>query len=91
MDLYQQPGVRETVNIDHIRRHYYMTHEEINPTRIVPIGPILDLDGPTATRKSPAFKPDRELVQVLQTASKSIRFATHSNANVVRTSKKWPD
>jgi putative glutathione S-transferase len=45
-DLYQQPGIRETVNFDHIKRHYYITHDEINPTRIVPIGPILDLDRP---------------------------------------------
>jgi glutathionyl-hydroquinone reductase len=43
MDLYQQPGIGETVNFDHIKRHYYMTHTEINPTRIVPIGPALDL------------------------------------------------
>jgi putative glutathione S-transferase len=43
MDLYQQPGIAETVNFDHIKRHYYMTHTEINPTRIVPIGPALDL------------------------------------------------
>jgi putative glutathione S-transferase len=43
MDLYQQPGITETVNFDHIKRHYYMTHTEINPTRIVPIGPLLDL------------------------------------------------
>ena len=43
LDLYQQAGIAETVNIDHIKRHYYMTHEEINPTRIVPLGPILDL------------------------------------------------
>jgi putative glutathione S-transferase len=43
MDLYQQPGIAETVNFDHIKRHYYMTHAEINPTRIVPIGPALDL------------------------------------------------
>ena len=46
MDLYQQPGIAETVNFDHIKRHYYMTHTEINPTRIVPIGPILDLEKP---------------------------------------------
>jgi putative glutathione S-transferase len=46
LDLYQQPGVEETVNIDHIKRHYYMTHEEINPTRIVPLGPIVDLTAP---------------------------------------------
>jgi len=43
MDLYQQPGIADTVNFDHIKRHYYMTHTEINPTRIVPIGPALDL------------------------------------------------
>ncbi|MDP9254827.1 MAG: glutathione S-transferase family protein [Verrucomicrobiota bacterium] len=43
MDLYQQPGIADTVNFDHIKRHYYMTHDEINPTRIVPIGPVLDL------------------------------------------------
>jgi putative glutathione S-transferase len=46
MDLYQQPGVAETVNFDHIKRHYYMTHPQINPTRIVPIGPLLDLEKP---------------------------------------------
>jgi putative glutathione S-transferase len=46
MDLYQQPGIADTVNFDHIKRHYYMTHTQINPTRIVPIGPILDLEKP---------------------------------------------
>jgi putative glutathione S-transferase len=46
MDLYQQPGIAETVNFDHIKRHYYMTHHVINPTRIVPIGPVLDLTQP---------------------------------------------
>ena len=46
MDLYQQPGIAETVNLDHIKRHYYMTHTAINPTRIVPIGPLNDLTGP---------------------------------------------
>ena len=45
-DLYQQPGIRETVNFDHIKRHYYFTHDEINPTRIVPLGPVLDLEHP---------------------------------------------
>jgi putative glutathione S-transferase len=43
VDLYQQPSIAETVNFDHIKRHYYMTHTEINPTRIVPLGPALDL------------------------------------------------
>ena len=45
-DLYQIPGVAETVNFDHIKRHYYMTHDEINPSRIVPIGPLQDLAAP---------------------------------------------
>ncbi|MDZ4286746.1 MAG: glutathione S-transferase family protein [Prosthecobacter sp.] len=40
-DLYQQPGIKPLVNFDHIKRHYYITHEDINPTRIVPIGPDL--------------------------------------------------
>ncbi len=39
-DLYQVPGIAQTVDFDHIKRHYYMTHDDINPTRIVPIGPL---------------------------------------------------
>jgi glutathionyl-hydroquinone reductase len=45
-DLYQFPGVAETVNFDHIKRHYYMTHAAINPTGVVPIGPEIDFDQP---------------------------------------------
>ncbi|TVR47237.1 MAG: glutathione S-transferase family protein [Puniceicoccaceae bacterium] len=45
-DLYQQPGIAEDVNFDHIKRHYYITHDDINPTGIVPLGPILDLEAP---------------------------------------------
>jgi putative glutathione S-transferase len=45
-DLYQIDRVAETVNFDHIKRHYYYTHEDINPTRIVPIGPLQDLSAP---------------------------------------------
>jgi putative glutathione S-transferase len=45
-DLYQFRDVASTVNFDHIKRHYYMTHDQINPTRIVPIGPLLDLTAP---------------------------------------------
>jgi putative glutathione S-transferase len=44
-DLYQIDGVGATVNLDHIKRHYYATHDDINPTRIVPIGPRLDFRG----------------------------------------------
>ena len=40
--LYQTTGIADTVNFDHIKRHYYMSHPHINPTRIVPVGPKLD-------------------------------------------------
>ncbi len=45
-ELYQVPGVAETVDFDHIKRHYYVTHTSINPTGIVPTGPALDLTQP---------------------------------------------
>ncbi len=45
-DLYQQPGIAETVDFDHIKRHYYGTHHRLNPSGIVPNGPALDLDAP---------------------------------------------
>ena len=45
-DLYQIPGVSQTVDFDHIKRHYYCTHDDINPTRIVPIGPLQYLEMP---------------------------------------------
>ncbi|MNY24604.1 Glutathionyl-hydroquinone reductase YqjG [compost metagenome] len=45
-DLYQVPGIAETVKLDQIKRHYYYTHDDINPTRIVPIGPQLDFSAP---------------------------------------------
>ncbi len=45
-ELYQMPGVAETVKFDHITRHYHYSHETVNPHRIVPIGPDLDLDAP---------------------------------------------
>ncbi len=45
-DLYQRPGFGETVNFDHIKRHYYGTHDAINPTRIVPKGPAMDWTAP---------------------------------------------
>lgn len=42
-DLFQTPGFGETTDFDHIKRHYYMTHEQLNPSGIVPRGPELDL------------------------------------------------
>jgi glutathionyl-hydroquinone reductase len=45
-DLYQVDGISDTVNFDHIKRHYYFTHDDINPTRIVPVGPAQNLWAP---------------------------------------------
>jgi putative glutathione S-transferase len=45
-DLYQVPGVAETVNIQHIKTHYYASHRRINPTGIVPLGPEIDFAAP---------------------------------------------
>ena len=45
-DLYQVPGVADTVSLDHIKRHYYGSHRNVNPTGIVPIGPLLDFAQP---------------------------------------------
>jgi len=45
-ELYQMPGVAETVNFDHIVRHYHYSHDSINPNRIIPINPVIDFDAP---------------------------------------------
>ncbi|KKK70479.1 hypothetical protein LCGC14_2923580, partial [marine sediment metagenome] len=45
-ELYQVSGVAETVNFDHIVRHYHYSHDTINPNRIIPINPVLDFDAP---------------------------------------------
>ena len=42
-ELYQIPGIAETVNFDHIKRHYYFSHTMINPTQVIPVGPSQDL------------------------------------------------
>jgi putative glutathione S-transferase len=45
-DLYQQPGIAATVNMDHIKRHYYGSQLQVNPYGIVPLGPALDFSAP---------------------------------------------
>jgi len=50
-DLYQVPGVAETVNMDHIKSHYYGSHDTINPTLIVPRGPEIDFMTPHGREK----------------------------------------
>ncbi len=45
-ELYQMPGIAETVDFGHIKRHYYGSHRQINPTGIVPLGPQSDWSAP---------------------------------------------
>jgi putative glutathione S-transferase len=45
-DIYQMPGVAETVNFEHIKEHYYASHDTINPSAVVPLGPDLDYNSP---------------------------------------------
>lgn len=46
-ELYQMPGVADTVHLDHIKRHYYQSHDMVNPTGIVPVGPDIDFWQPS--------------------------------------------
>jgi putative glutathione S-transferase len=57
-ELYQVPGVQGTVNMHHIKHHYYGSHESINPTRIVPIGPIVDFTAAHGRDKTQTLLPD---------------------------------
>ena len=45
-ELYQQPGIASTIDLDYIKRHYYFSHTSINPTQIIPLGPELDFESP---------------------------------------------
>ena len=45
-DLYQQPGIAETVNMYHIKNHYYGSHTSVNPSGTVPLGPEINYDEP---------------------------------------------
>jgi glutathionyl-hydroquinone reductase len=45
-ELYQWPGVADTVDFAHITRHYYGSHRSLNPTGVVPLGPALDWTAP---------------------------------------------
>ena len=45
-DLYQVSGIKDTVNMEHIKAHYYISHATINPTGVIPVGPIIDFDKP---------------------------------------------
>jgi putative glutathione S-transferase len=56
-DLYQWPGVAATVNMKHIKEHYYRSHRTINPSGVVPAGPVQDFDRPHGRE---ALAPDRK-------------------------------
>lgn len=58
-ELYQCPGVAETVSLKHIKEHYYRSHATINPTGVVPAGPALDLDRPHGREPFQATKAGR--------------------------------
>jgi putative glutathione S-transferase len=49
-DVYQTPGVAGTTDFEHIKRHYYTSHESVNPRRFVPLGPSVDFDEPHGRR-----------------------------------------
>jgi len=51
-DLYQQPGIKQTVNFEHIKQHYFFSHETINPTRVVPVGPEINFEVHHERKKS---------------------------------------
>ncbi len=57
-ELYQMPGVAETVNFDHIKTHYYTSHPQINPTGIVPRGPVVDFTAPHGRERLPGRPPE---------------------------------
>lgn len=54
-DLYAQPGIAATVNFQHIKGHYYMSHPTINPYGIVPVGPVIDWDSPHIRARGVVF------------------------------------
>ena len=57
-ELYQMPGVAETVNIDHLKTHYYTSHPQINPTGIVPRGPVMDFTALHGRERLPGRPPE---------------------------------
>ena len=56
-ELYQVPGIRETVDFEQIKTHYYWSHAGVNPTRIVPAGPLLDFDAPHGRQGAGRIRP----------------------------------
>jgi len=63
-DLYQTPGVEETVNMDHIKEHYYTTHPDVSPKGFIPIGPDPDFEAPHDRDELPGELPGDLLATV---------------------------
>jgi putative glutathione S-transferase len=57
-DLYQLPGIAGTVNVDHIKRHYYRSHTDLNPKGLVPVGPAPDFEAPHDRDRLPGGPPE---------------------------------
>jgi putative glutathione S-transferase len=57
-DIYTTPGIERTVNMDHIKEHYYTTHTDINPTGFVAVGPDLDFEAPHGRDRLPGGPPE---------------------------------
>ena len=62
-ELYQLPGVAETVNMDHIREHYYRTHPDVNPKGIVAVGPDHDFSAEHDRDRLPGGPPQKRLAE----------------------------
>lgn len=54
-EIYETPGVAETVDLQHIKRHYYESHPSINPSGVVPVGPLLDFAAPGSREVAPGL------------------------------------
>ena len=76
LDLYQLPGIADTVKFDHIKRHYYYSHKKINPSQIVPKGPAQDLTQPH----------DRQVVRPNGNGFKWVHRSMISSGNFARLS-----
>lgn len=62
--MYQTPGVGKTVNMAHIKEHYYTTHTDINPTAFVAVGPDLDFEAPHDRDDLPGKPPAALIAEV---------------------------
>ena len=80
-ELYQVPGVAETVSLDHIKRHYYGSHRNVNPTGIVPIGPVLDFTRRTTAAALAERRKKRETKTAAPRKKQRCRVATVTGGN----------